>query len=668
MRYNLHRGNLAFNYLSMLNNCIFYELPRQTGKTISVLVRYMYIYNFGTTNSKCAFLHKGLEGSKDNLQTLKDLRDMLPDYLQLKIRYDKNNKADYGKNNATEIVNPLNNNSIKCFAGATSKLKAASILRGKTLPLIYFDEYAFLEHNETVYLNGAPAYRTASENARRVGAPYGITITTTAGFMNSESGKEAYAMKEAATPFSESWYDFTYPQLKQLLDSNTKSNFVYIKFGYQELGYSEQWFKELCLLEKNSWPDIRREILLDWDMGIENSPFNSDDLDIIRGLIRKPISVVYLLGKYRFETYLQANTSQFPPIIGVDVSAGYKQDSSTITVIDSQTTKVLGCMNCNYISTVDLSRCIEFIVKNWMPNAIVNVETNGIGHGVIANLKRAGLTRNLYYEIKDVVVEERQDGIHSYKQKIRTKVYGLNSNKGVRKELIDILMDRVEMHKDKIISPIIYNELLGMEIKKNGKIEHSETTHDDQVFSMLMALHVWYNGTNLAERYGIKKTTIKTDEDVDENTEYFTPETVDILDSFNTTEEIADGLASTIKQLEEDAKQTNIKDFLDKRHILEQQQFIELANTPLGEKAIRTTFNIPKDTPLNQFLGIEDNGNTAIPNKVFEDFYKQRNYLYNDIDMPFTVGAIPEQDAINLETDDYSYSKNFNMEGIPSNY
>ena len=247
-------------------------------------------------------------------------------------------------------------------------------------------------------------------------------------------------------------------------------------------------------------------------------------------------------------------------------------------------------------------------------------------------------------------------------------MYGLNSNKGVRKDLIDILMDRVEMHKDKIISPIIYNELLGMEIKKNGKIEHSETTHDDQVFSMLMALHVWYNGTNLAERYGIKKTTIKTDEDVDENTEYFTPETVDILDSFNTTEEIADGLASTLKQLEEDSKQTNIRDFLDKRHILEQQQFIELANTPLGEKAIRTTFNIPKDTPLSQFLGIEDNGNTAIPNKVFEDFYKQRTYSYNDIDMPFTVGAIPEQDAINLETDDYSYSKNFNMDGIPSNY
>lgn len=98
-----------------------------------------------------------------------------------------------------------------------------------------------------------------------------------------------------------------------------------------------------------------------------------------------------------------------------------------------------------------------------------------------------GLKKNLYYEIKDIVTEERQDGVHAYKQKIRTKVYGLNSTKSVRQVLIDILIDRAENHKDKFISPIIYNEMLGMEIKKNGKVEHSNSTHDDQVFSMLMA-------------------------------------------------------------------------------------------------------------------------------------------------------------------------------------
>ena len=84
----------------------------------------------------------------------------------------------------------------------------------------------------------------------------------------------------------------------------------------------------------------------------------------------------------------------------------------------------------------------------------------GYGSTVISKLIKMGIKKNLYYEIKDVVVEEKQDGIHSYKQKIRTKVFGLNSTKEVRKLLIDILIERVENHKDKIISPIIYNDPL----------------------------------------------------------------------------------------------------------------------------------------------------------------------------------------------------------------
>ena len=190
-------------------------------------------------------------------------------------------------------------------------------------------------------------------------------------------GKVAFEMREKATQFSEQFYDLTYPQLREILDANKKSNFVHILFNYQEIGKDEAWFDRICLDMNMSWIDIRREVLLQWQSGVTDSPFDPDDLETIRSLVKPPISIVYLLGKYRFETYLQADTRVFPPIIGVDVAAGYKQDSSTITIIDSKTTRVLGCLNCNYISTVDLARCLEFIVKQWMPNAIICVERNG---------------------------------------------------------------------------------------------------------------------------------------------------------------------------------------------------------------------------------------------------------------------------------------------------
>ena len=51
----------------------------------------------------------------------------------------------------------------------------------KTLTFIWYDEYGFMPFNDIVYMNAAPAFKTASDNARNAHAPYGILITTTPG-------------------------------------------------------------------------------------------------------------------------------------------------------------------------------------------------------------------------------------------------------------------------------------------------------------------------------------------------------------------------------------------------------------------------------------------------------------------------------------------------------
>ena len=667
VKFGLHRANLAFNFCSMLNINAYMECPRQLGKTISVLCRLLYIYTYGTTNSKMALLNKSMEASRSNLQIMKDIRDMLPPYLQLKERPMPNGKYDRGKDNTTQIVNPFNNNSVTAYAAATNESKAASLLRGKTLPIIYFDELGFIPHVDAEYLNGMPAHHTAAANAERTGAPHQVIVTTTSAFMNTNEGKFAYDMKEQATPFNEAFYDLTQAQLREILNANRRSDFVYVKYSYQELGMSEEWFDSLCKLLKNDWPTIRREILLEWNTGVSNSPFNPDDLETIRTMVKPPISVVYLLGKYRFETYLQADTKFNPPIMGVDVSAGYKQDSSTITIIDSKTTKVLGCLNCNYISATDLARCIEFIVRNWLPNAVINVERNGgYGAAVISNLIRAGLRKNLYYEIKDVVQEERMDGVHTYKQKIRTKVFGLNSTREVRKQLIDLLAERVQYHKDKFISPIIYNELIGMEVKRNGKIEHSDSTHDDQIFSYLMAMYVWYNGTNLTERYGIHKTSIKTDEDIDEQIDFFEPETMSIVDQLGTTSPEIDQITEQTLRMMNALPAQSMKDYVDQQHNEEMRQFYDIVGTKLGEKAYREKYNIPEGTDISKIFTNQQEAFADIPESVFMNFYEPNapEMEYIDEDTPAARAnamAVPEGMATSLNDENYRYIDHFNF-------
>lgn len=137
----------------------------------------------------------------------------------------------------------------------------------------------------------------------------------------------------------------------------------------------------------------------------------------------------------------------------------------------------------------------------------------GWGTSVISQLLKTKIKRNIYYEIKDKVVEERTQGPHIQKMTRKVKCYGTDETKQTRDLLMEILRDRMTNHKGKFISPIIYEELCTLEVKKNGRIEHSATAHDDQIFSYLMALYVWYEGKDLMERFGLQKGSISTDDD-----------------------------------------------------------------------------------------------------------------------------------------------------------
>lgn len=444
-KYELNRGNLALNYGFMFNWNMFFELPRQRGKTVSILCRLLWEFLYGTTNSQMSFFNKKHEDSKLNLQRFKEIRAALPSYLQMSESYGVDGQKLKAPNSVETLQHPRNGNKIKTLPAARNKTSASSLGRGETVPRLWFDEYAFTLFNSTIYMSAVPGYKTASINAKRNNAPYGILISTTPGDMTTDEGMSAFKTKEAATPFSEEMYDMSYERLSELLAANTNSSFVYIRFSYQQLGCSEEWFKQMVIDMEKRWPDIRREVLLEWSTVTDNSPFSKEDLNIVKGLIREPIKTMYLANNFPFNIYEYINL-RFPPIIGVDVSGGYLRDSSAITVIDSRTTNVCADMNCNYISPIDLARVIYELVTSHMPNAVVNIERNGgFGASVIAKLKTTKIKRNLYYEIKDKVTEERFNGSKAYRTVQKTKVYGLDSTKAVRDILIEILRERMEL-------------------------------------------------------------------------------------------------------------------------------------------------------------------------------------------------------------------------------
>lgn len=513
--YELNPAFLAFHYLSELNISIYFEIARQIGKTTAVLVRKLYTYNFKSRNSKILFFHKTHAESKSNLSELKKIRDSLPSYLKMENIINNNGKKLKSKSSVESIQNVINKNMIITMPSASSEEKADSLGRGKTATEIYFDEHAFMKYNNIVYASVIPAYNTAANISKEHGNPYGIIITTTPGSRNRDYAEYSYQFKESATKWNENFYDIHPNELFNIIDSNKKSKFIYIKYQYYELGYSRKWLENIIVQMNNDWSKIRREYLLEWEYENKNNPFDSSDLEIIDGLKKEPIHTLYYgpHSVYIYEMFDLDYLKKYPPIIGVDVAGSESRgDSSAFTIIDSLTTKVISTFNSNYISYKDLSNIIIDLVFKYYPKAVVNVETNGgFGTAVIEHLKPR-IKSNLYWEIVDKVIEERS-GLNSTVFKKRMRRYGTNSNASIRGKLISILYNRVEFHKDKFSCPIIISELKTLTTKdKTGKIEHSEGNHDDQIFSYLMALYVWYEGKDLMDKYGITKRTIETDE------------------------------------------------------------------------------------------------------------------------------------------------------------
>ena len=380
------------NFLFILNFNMFVELPRQHGKTIAAVCRYLWVYNFGSSNSEIMFMHKDHSGSKGNLKTLKSLRDALPSYLQMSSNIDANGNKLKVPNTVVTIQHPFNNNKINTYPSARTKEAANNLGRGATIPIQYYDEFAFMPWNEEVFMAAVPAFSKASENARANNAPYGMLITTTPGDLLTNSGIYAYEIRNKATPWKEEYYDLSYQELIGLRDSNNQSNMFLISYTYQQLGRGQEYFKRMVVEMQSNWPKIRREVMLEWAETATDCPFAQEDLDIIKLHIKEPIRTIFFgkFKQYQFNIYEDLDLS-YPPIIGVDVSGATFNDSSAITVIDSRTTRVCATLNCNFIPADDLAQVIYELVTKYMPNALINVERNGAEwrNSIVSKFKEA---------------------------------------------------------------------------------------------------------------------------------------------------------------------------------------------------------------------------------------------------------------------------------------
>lgn len=613
VRYRLDRGNLALNFCFTLNLNIYEEQPRQTGKTVGTNVWFSWVYNFGSRNANMIFLNKKHDDAKRNLNDLKNIIKALPSYLRFDQAFGIDGKKLKATNTVQYLQHKINFNKIEALPMARNRTSAISLLRGRTVTNCWIDESAFFQYLEESLQNGMPALTTAFRNCKQNGAPHGLCLTSTPGFLTTEEGQYMFDLKNKMTPFSELWYDFSLQKLTETLNANEKSIFVYIRTTYQQLGLSEDWLKERIKEQNQKWTDIRREYLLEWATSSENCPFTQDELRNVERYVRNPIKQIYI-SNFLFNIYSEINPRE-KTLIGIDVAAGYSKDSSAISVTESSTTKLVADFNCNYINPVDLGNVIYTLVTNYLPNSLVTIERNGVGTGTLAQLMKSRIRNNLYYEIKERTIEERLGfGTKSNKRKQITKVYGVDNSKDVRERLMDLLTDRVRDHYDKFISPILLEELKNLELKKTGRIDHSANSHDDGLFSYLYSIYPLYYGKNVRENWHIDIPTLRTADD----------EAQEIFQDYTATESI--GIVRDIENLDNDDMIKDQLSKLDKTKLY--QQFLaeqkaendramdEILKTQAGRDAYARQYNINKDQ-----MGVDESSYDML--SIINNFYSE---------------------------------------------
>ena len=507
----LNRGNLAYLWSMSLNISAYLIMPRQTGKTWAAIADCVWTHQF-VRGSNILHFNKNQSDANMNVRRISDAIKMLPLYMQHSNidQLDPSEKRRV-KNNEKTIRNTINA-TIEAMASAGNEAKADSMARGKTASKIWWDELAFIFFNEAMYGASTPAYEKAREISEKNQTPYAISITTTPGDLATPHGAFAYKMMEDSIPFQEEMYNWKRKKLYDIIyNTPDKTGFVFIQFSHLQLGETDDWYLDRAK-KMNNPIRARREYLLEWINSNGNSPFDPDDIEVIGDLAmqRKGTAEVVKINKY-FNMYVyQEYHGRKPVLIGVDVSGGLGRDSTAVVVVHPETLMPIAFFKSNMIPSDQLKKLLITVVTRMYPNCILTIENNSVGKPLIDHLRDTSAGRVLYKERKK---KEIDMGVNSFTKKRRKEVleYGHNTNPTSRMQMMEMLENLVHNSPSHVAFPELYDEIRYMELR-NGRIDHSASTHDDCTMAYLGVLWIVRYGTGLKNK-GIYWTITEGDED-----------------------------------------------------------------------------------------------------------------------------------------------------------
>lgn len=533
--FDLNIGSFTVTWLITRRQNFFYEISRQIGKTFLLTTIMGWVLIFGGQGIKMANMHHSAEPAVNNLNMVKSSLDFIPEYLQYhkKEFHKKDPKTGLMKvknvltksDNARTLENKIFRNRINTVIVGGSRVSANKAGRGATRNIYLIDEIPHIKFNNVAFGALNQSTSKARELARKAGIPYGIWLLGTPGDLDTPEGRWMYNLVEREyIPFGfedVELFDYTEDQLNEYLNKRSISNFWHVKYDWKVLGFKEEWFFDKNRNEEVS--GIRTEVLLNWEKQAKDSPFTRAELAALDQKSRDHDIVIDKYDDYNsfylyprkgescntLEDFLYFNFRD-GFVIGVDVADGVGLDSSAMTIVDAKTLRVIATYDNNKIDTEDLSLLIVSILERIViPRNLkcaIQIERNKAGTSVLARIKK--FTHLQKYLIKYPVGESKANDLNRVVDFTdlngKRFDFGFNVTPGTRKIFTeDLLMTLVKKHTEVYSVPKIVDEVRGL-VRKNRlgtvRIEHSDASHDDIIFSSLHAYYPLYHAAEILRR------------------------------------------------------------------------------------------------------------------------------------------------------------------------
>lgn len=537
-KFMAHRGNMALYWLFFNHIFIILEQIRQTGKSVGCDCLHIYNLNGGTTNTQINIITKDDTLRSKNLSRLKEIQDLLPWYINLKRKNDLAN---------TEMMTiRALSNEILAHVPNKSPKAAYKVGRGLTSPIFQIDEAAFIDNIGIILPSALAAGTAARDLAKANHQPYGTILSTTSGKKDDPDGSYVYGMIQESAIWTEAFLDCKdLDDLEATIRKNSAATArinlgeapargvlrVYAPFNHKQLGKTDEWLMRAIEENNVKGEDADRDFFGIWTSGSVTSPFTAEDSQRMRKSemastyqeIMRPGG--YIVRWYLPQSQIKLKMSSGKFIMALDTSDAIGGDDIGMVIRDIETGGVVAAGSYNETNLITFADWIVYMLQTY-PNLTAIIERKSSAITIIdyllIKLPAVGIDpfKRLYntvvqYADEDKVAFTRINKPLHVRQYDNVyvdfkKSFGFNTSASGLTSRSDLysttLNSAVKYTGDTVHDKKTIDQLLSL-IVKNGRVDHPQGGHDDQVICWCLSYWFMINGKKL-EHYGMDSSKI----------------------------------------------------------------------------------------------------------------------------------------------------------------